>query len=179
MVTAKLFHSKFEAMLINPLYIYVEKITNKFIKNAHIYIYASLIISIFYSSNWGVDPLHDGALFPTAASLGDGQIIFRDIQNQYGLLQGIIEAIPISIFGPYLFIERLTGSLIVTLISFSIFICSKEFVNSKIALYIAIFYLSLMPNWNNFETTSWPLARVTWPNQYGVLFQILFIYHAQ
>ena len=74
-----------------------------------IFIYLIFMIIVLYTSNWGVDPLHDGATFPTPVALAQGKFIFRDIQNQYGLLQGVIESFGIFLFGPYLIVQRIIG----------------------------------------------------------------------
>lgn len=139
-------------------------------------LYIVFILIIMVSSNWGVDPLHDGALFPTPVALAQGRVLFKDIQNQYGILQGAIEFVPILFFGPYLIITRIVGSIVIILISLFIYLCCKKFTNTKIALSISIFYLALTPNWNYAVTDDWPLARGAWPNLYGILFQLVFIY---
>jgi len=139
-------------------------------------LYIVFILIIMVSSNWGVDPLHDGALFPTPVALAQGKVLFKDIQNQYGILQGAIEFVPILFFGPYLIITRIVGSIVIILISLFIYLCCKKFTNTKIALSISIFYLALTPNWNYAVTDDWPLARGAWPNLYGILFQLVFIY---
>ena len=43
--------------------------------------YIVFISIVIYTSNWGVDPLHDGAIFPTPVALAQGKILFKDIQN--------------------------------------------------------------------------------------------------
>ena len=139
-------------------------------------LYIVFILIIIVSSNWGVDPLHDGALFPTPVALAQGRVLFKDIQNQYGILQGAIESVPIIFFGPYLIITRIVGSIVIILISLFIYLCCKKFTNTQIALSISIFYLALTPNWNYAVTDDWPSARGTWPNHYGILFQLVFIY---
>ena len=139
-------------------------------------LYIVFILIIIVSSNWGVDPLHDGALFPTPVALAQGRVLFKDIQNQYGILQGAIESVPIIFFGPYLIITRIVGSIVIILISLFIYLCCKKFTNTQIALSISIFYLALTPNWNYAVTDDWPSARGTWPNNYGILFQLVFIY---
>ncbi len=137
--------------------------------------YIVFISIVIYTSNWGVDPLHDGALFPTPVALAQGKILFKDIQNQYGILQGVLESIPIIFFGPYLIVQRITGSIIIIFISFLIFLCCKKITQTKNALSASIIYLALTPSWNYAITEDWPLARATWPNSYGVLFQLIFI----
>jgi hypothetical protein len=128
-----------------------------------------------YSSNWEVDPLHEGLTFPTAVAISEGKVIFRDIHSQYGLLQPIIEGFILSLTGPYLIVQRLVGSICVILISILIFLCSKNL--TKINPYIpAIAYLALTPNWNHVPSLEAPITRSTWPNSYGILFQMICIY---
>jgi len=131
---------------------------------------------VLLSSNWGVDPLHDGAVFPTPVALAQGEILFRDIQNQYGLIQSVIESLPISIFGPYLIVERITGSLIVIMVSCLIFLACKKITTREKSLKFSIIYLALIPSWNYSVMENWPVGGGPWPNIYGVLFQLIFIY---
>lgn len=149
---------------------------NQSINKIQIFVYVNFIAIVLYTSNWGVDPLHDGATFPTPVAIANGQAIFRDIQNQYGLLQGIIESFGIYLFGPYLFVQRITGSMVVIIISFLIYLCCAKITRSDIALGLAILYLALTPSWNYSLSANWPLSRGTWPNSYGILFQLLFLY---
>jgi hypothetical protein len=134
------------------------------------------MIIVLYTSNWGVDPLHDGATFPTPVALAQGKFIFRDIQNQYGLLQGVIESFGIFLFGPYLIVQRIIGSILVILISIFIYLCCAKISRSEIALGLSILYLALTPSWNYSLSDEWPLSRGTWPNSYGIFFQLVFIY---
>lgn len=145
-------------------------------KILYLAIYFLFTSFILISSSWNVDPLHDGATFPSAVAVAQGRTIFIDVQNQYGLLQAIIEGLAIHIFGPYLIVSRLTGSLVVLVTSILIFLCCKKFVNTKIALGLATIYLALTPGWNYAPIDGWPSGAGSWPNTYGVLFQLIFIY---
>jgi hypothetical protein len=138
-------------------------------------IYLFMIILYVYSSNWEVDPLHEGLTFPAAVAISEGKVIFRDVHSQYGLLGPIIEGFIISITGPYLIVQRLVGSICMVLISILILQCSKNL--TRINPYIpAIAYLALTPNWNYVPSVEAPIARSPWPNSYGILFQMICIY---
>jgi hypothetical protein len=149
---------------------------NQPIIRIQIFIYVIFMVIVLYTSNWGVDPLHDGATFPTPVALAQGKVIFRDIQNQYGLLQGVIESFGIFLFGPYLFVQRITGSILIILISLFIYLCCAKITRSEIALGLSILYLAITPSWNYSFSNEWPLSRGTWPNSYGIFFQLVFMY---
>lgn len=154
----------------------LSKIKVLYSKFLYLLIYFLFTIFILISSSWNVDPLHDGATFPSAVAVAQGKTIFVDVQNQYGLLQAFIEGFAIHIFGPYLIVSRLTGSLVVLATSFLILLCCKKLVNTKHALGLAIIYLALTPGWNTAPIVGWPSGAGSWPNTYGVLFQLIFIY---
>jgi hypothetical protein len=138
-------------------------------------VYIFMIFLYVYSSNWEVEPQHEGLTFPAAVAISEGKVIFRDVHSQYGLLQPMIEGFILSITGPYLIVQRLVGSICIILISILIFLCSKNL--SGINPYIsAISYLALTPNWNHVPSLEAPLTRATWPNSYGILFQMISIY---
>ena len=138
-------------------------------------IYLFMISLYVYSSNWEVEPQHEGLTFPAAVAISEGKVIFRDIHSQYGLLQPTIEGFIISITGPYLIVQRLVGSICIILISIFIFLCCKNL--SRMNSYIpAITFLALTPNWNHVPSIESPLTRATWPNSYGMLFQLICIY---
>lgn len=145
-------------------------------KNWYLAIYFLFTSFILISSSWNVDPLHDGATFPSAVAVAQGRTIFVDVQNQYGFLQALIEGLAIHIFGPYLIVSRLTGSLVVLVTSFLIFLCCKKLADTKIALGLATIYLALTPGWNYAPIDGWPSGAGSWPNTYGVLFQLIFVY---
>lgn len=137
--------------------------------------YIFMIFLYVYSSNWEVEPQHEGLTFPVAVAISEGKVIFRDIHSQYGLLQPMVEGFILSITGPYLIVQRIVGSICIILISILIFLCSKNL--SSINPYIsAISYLALTPNWNHVPSLEAPLTRATWPNSYGILFQMISIY---
>ena len=146
------------------------------LKTLHLATYVLFTSFILISSSWNVDPLHDGATFPSAVAVAQGRTIFVDVQNQYGFLQALIEGIAIHIFGPYLIVSRLTGALVVLITSVLIFLCCKKLANSKLALGLATIYLALTPGWNYAPIAGWPSGAGSWPNTYGVLFQLIFVY---
>ena len=138
-------------------------------------IYLFMISIFMYSSNWEVEPQHEGLTFPAAVAVSEGKVIFRDVHSQYGLLQPLIEGFVLSITGPYLIVQRLVGSICVILISVLIFLCSKNL--TRINPYVpTIAYLALMPNWNYLPSIEAPIVRSPWPNSYGILFQMTCIY---
>jgi hypothetical protein len=138
-----------------------------------------ILIPIFFiisSSNWGLDPLHDGATFPSAVAFAEGKMIFSEVQNQYGLVQAFIEGIVMKVFGPYLIIQRLTGTVIIMFIALFMYLNLKLTLKKNYAKIIVIMYLSIFPSWNTFSTLNWPENRSTWPNNYGILFLVIFLY---
>ena len=144
-------------------------------KNVIKMIYGLIIVLFIYSTNWEVDPLHDGLTFPSALAISQGKIIFRDVHTQYGLLQPTIEGFFIYLTGPYLIIQRLVATMCIIFTSIIIYLCCKNLSNFN--PYIpAITFLALTPSWNNMPSTEHPIARAAWPNSYGVLFQMIFIY---
>lgn len=152
------------------------KISVSYSKFWYFAIYFLFTMFILISCSWNVDPLHDGATFPSAVAVAQGKTIFIEVQNQYGALQALIEGLAIHIFGPYLFVSRLTGSLVVLVTSLLIFLCCKKLTNTKIALVLATIYLALTPGWNSAPIDGWPSGAGAWPNTYGVLFQLMFVY---
>ena len=138
-------------------------------------LYGFFILIYLSSSNWEIDPIHDGLTYPTAVAVSEGKIIFRDIHSQYGLLQPAIEGFLLAISGPYIIIQRLIGSMIIILTSYLIYLIVKNISNAN-PFIPATLYLALTPNWNDLSTLGIPHSRGIWPNSYGIFFQIIFIF---
>jgi hypothetical protein len=152
---------------INPVSSYFSVLIKAF--------YLLMVLLYIYSSNWEVDPIHDGLTFPAAVAVSEGKVIFLDVNSQYGLLQPKIEGFILARIGPYLLLQRLVGSICIILISILIILCTKNL--TRLNPYIpAIVYIALTPNWNNIPSVEAPLTRNTWSNSYGILFQMMCIY---
>jgi hypothetical protein len=60
---------------------YLNKNLNYLLKVIYLF-----VVSLYvYSSNWEVEPQHEGLTFPAAVAISEGKVIFRDIHSQYGL----------------------------------------------------------------------------------------------
>ena len=95
-------------------------------KNIIKMVYGLIIVLYIYSTNWEVDPQHEGLTFPAALAISQGKIIFRDVHTQYGALQPTIEGFFIYLTGPYLIIQRLVGTMCIIFTSILIYLCCKN-----------------------------------------------------
>lgn len=60
-----------------------------------------------YFSLLGIDPHHDGVMLIPAIRVAEGQVVFRDVFCQYGLLVPLIQGAAVALFGAELLVIRI------------------------------------------------------------------------
>ena len=134
---------------------------------------ASLWISLI-AIRVGVDPYHEGALFPSAVGFAQGLTVFKDVNNQYGFMYAIIQTPFIYFFGNFLLIERIVGVLIFILNAFISFRIVRSKINPKVALFSVLLLCAINPSWSYLSGSSLGGYGI-WINQYGLTFTLLSI----
>lgn len=122
----------------------------------------------------GVDPYHEGALFPSAVGLTQGFTIFKDVNNQYGFMYGVIQAPFIYFFGNYLLVERIVGVLIFILNAFLFYRIIRPKLSPKVALFSVLLLCAINPSWSYLSGSSLGGYGI-WINQYGITFTLLSV----
>jgi len=123
----------------------------------------------------GVDPYHEGALFPSAVGVAQGLNIFSEVNNQYGFLYALIHSPLLFIFGNYLIITRIVGVVVVFTSAFFCYLIVKRYWETKVSLFVALVFLAINPSWSYLSHQSLT-GFGAWINQYGVLILIASIY---
>ena len=109
----------------------------------------------------GVDPYHEGALFPSAVGV-------------YGFLYAVIQAPFVQIFGNYLLLQRIVGVFVFILNAFVAF----RIIRTKLSLHVSLFTILLLcainPSWSYLSGSSLGGYGI-WVNQYGITFTLLSV----
>jgi hypothetical protein len=122
----------------------------------------------------GVDPYHEGALFPSAVGFAQGLTVFKDVNNQYGFMYAIIQAPFIYLFGNYLLVERIVGVLIFILNAILFYRIIRLKLRPKMALFSVLLLCAINPSWSYLSNSSLG-GYAIWVNQYGITFTLLSV----
>ena len=122
----------------------------------------------------GVDPYHDGALYPSAVGISEGLTIFRDVNNQYGFMYALIQGLFIQIFGVFLLLERLVGTFVFILNAFLAFRVIRTKLSLRVSLFAILFLCAVNPSWSYLSGSSLG-GFGSWINQYGITFSLLSV----
>ena len=128
---------------------------------------------VFISIVWvavrvGVDPYHEGALFPSAVGVAQGLNIFSEVNNQYGFVYALVQSPLLLIIGNYLIITRIVGAIVVIASAFICYLLVRKNWEPKIAFFVTLVCLALNPAWSYLSQKSL-YGYGAWINQYGVL----------
>ena len=123
----------------------------------------------------GVDPYHEGALFPSAVGVAQGLNIFSEVNNQYGFVYALVQSPLLFIIGNYLIITRIVGTVIVLATAFFCYLLVKKYWETKVAIFVSLIYLAINPSWSYLSHQSLN-GFGAWINQYGVLILIVAAY---
>lgn len=122
----------------------------------------------------GVDPYHEGALYPSAVGLAEGRTIFQDVNNQYGFMYAMIQAPFIQIFGNYLLLGRIVGVFIFILNCLLAFKIMRAKLSFQASLFTILFLCMINPSWSYLSGSSLGGYGI-WINQYGITFTLLSV----
>jgi len=122
----------------------------------------------------GVDPYHEGALFPSAVGLSEGLTVFQDVNNQYGFMYAIIQAPFIQIFGNYLLLQRIVGVFVFILNAYLAFRVMRTRLSLQVSLFTILLLCAINPSWSYLSGSSLGGYGI-WINQYGITFTLLSI----
>jgi hypothetical protein len=120
----------------------------------------------------GVDPYHEGALFPSAVGFAQGLMIFKDVNNQYGFMYAIIHSPFVYFFGNHLIVVRIVGSLIYLLNAFLFYKIIRLRLNAKVASFSVLVLCAINPSWSYLSSSSLGGSGI-WVNQYGITFTLI------
>lgn len=122
----------------------------------------------------GVDPYHEGAIYPSGVGIAQGLTVFSDVNNQYGFMYGIIQAPFVYFFGNYLLVERIIGVLFFSLNAFLSYRIIRAKLNPKTALFCVLLLSAINPSWSYLSGSTLGGYGI-WINQYGITFTLLSI----
>ena len=122
----------------------------------------------------GVDPYHEGALFPSAVGLAEGLTVFQDVNNQYGFMYAIIQAPFIQIFGNYLLLQRVVGVFVFILNAYLAFRIMRTKLSLQVSLTAILLLCAINPSWSYLSGSSLGGYGI-WINQYGITFTLLSV----
>lgn len=131
-----------------------------------------VVVQVFVSSRWNVDPYHEGALFPSSVGMAQGKVIFRDVNNQYGSLVAIFNAPFHVLFGNYLFVSRLVSAATFLLTAYLTYVLLRTYLTRTQAHAISLFWLVLSPTWAWFPGHD-SMTPVAWPNHFAVMLTLV------
>lgn len=133
----------------------------------------SLLI-LFSAIRVGVDPYHEGALYPSAVGIAQGLNIFSEVNNQYGFMYGIIQAPFVYFFGSHLIIQRIVGVLVFILNALLFYRIVRPKLNLKISFLSVLLLCAINPSWSYLSGDTLGGYSI-WVNQYGLIFTLLSI----
>ncbi len=122
----------------------------------------------------GVDPYHEGALFPSAVGLAEGLTVFQDVNNQYGFMYAIIQAPFIKIFGNYLLLQRVVGVFVFIINAYLAFRIMRTKLSLQVSLSAILLLCAINPSWSYLSGSSLGGYGI-WINQYGITFTLLSV----
>jgi hypothetical protein len=131
-----------------------------------------VVVQVFVSSRWNLDPYHEGALFPSSVGMAQGKVIFRDVNNQYGSLVAIFNAPFHFLFGNYLFVSRLVSAATFLLTAYLTYVLLRVYLTRTLAHAISLFWLVLSPTWAWFPGHD-SMTPVAWPNHFAVMLSLV------
>ena len=126
---------------------------------------------ITFAVRVGVDPYHEGALFPSAVGVAQGLHIFSEVNNQYGFMYAFFQAPFLYLFGNYLIVTRIIGALIVLVSAGFCFLMVSKLWGRKIGLFTALICVGINPSWSYLSHQNLN-GFGAWINQYGVFLVI-------
>ena len=133
----------------------------------------SLLISLT-AIRVGVDPYHEGALFPSAVGLAEGLSVFQDVNNQYGFMYAVIQAPFIQIFGNYLLLHRIVGVFVFVFNTYLAFRIMRNKLSLQLSLFATLLLCAINPSWSYLSGSSLGGYGI-WINQYGITFTLLSV----
>ena len=63
-------------------------------------VFAAATVFFSFWALMGIDPHHDGVMLIPAVRVAAGQVVFRDVFCQYGLLVPLLQGAAVALFGP-------------------------------------------------------------------------------
>ena len=130
--------------------------------------FSTLALVIPVAIRVGVDPYHEGALFPSAVGVAEGLHIFSEVNNQYGFMYAVIQAPFLFFFGNYLLVSRIVGVIVLFISVIILYLLIRRIWSQQVSLLVALACAALNPSWSYLSITT--LSRFgAWINQYGIL----------
>jgi 4-amino-4-deoxy-L-arabinose transferase-like glycosyltransferase len=123
----------------------------------------------------GVDPYHEGAIFPSAVGMAQGLHIFSEVNNQYGFIYALIQAPLLYLFGNYLLVARIVGGVVFFLTVIFAYLLIRQVWGRQTSFLVAISCVALNPSWSYFSAQTLN-AFGAWINQYGVMLTIISVF---
>lgn len=93
-----------------------------------------------YFACLGIDPHHDGVMMIPALRVAEGQVIFRDVFYQYGLLVPLLQGMAVALFGAELLVIRLLTVCFYAGSAVLLDVLWKRFLPSKISFLVPVLF---------------------------------------